>query len=58
MIALMIRIMAAYVRIRVVSCAPDCVYVKFLLSLKKATTKAATTVRKARLVGHNTIGYQ
>lgn len=45
-VALMLRIMATYVRIRVASCAPDCGYVKFLLSLKKDTSKAATTARR------------
>lgn len=50
MVALMLRIMAAYVRISAASCAPDCRYAKFLLSLKKATSKVAMMAKKLDLM--------
>lgn len=50
MVALMLRMMAAHVRVSAVSCAPDCGYVKFVLSLKKATSKAATTAKRLDLM--------
>jgi hypothetical protein len=46
MVALILRIIAAYVRLRIASCTLGCECVKFLFSLKKATSKVATTAKR------------
>jgi len=46
MVARVLRIMAAYVRIRTASCVTDYERVRFLLFLEKATSKTQMTVKR------------